>query len=371
MCLRKTTYFRNRKTFGIWMRLGRSLMDETGTQFDYCPGKIVAKKGVKFLHCRQSESKEGEQIGDNGVRVLGLCVRKVGNKLMWSRGNRVDAISQKLTRRVVFSICGQLIGHLPVCGWLRVERCEPACGDWAVCGDEEKVWVDASSLAIGALIQVWETTVKDATWLRKETSDIHINMAELDAVIRGMNMAEYEYDVEAEESDCFIDSVTVFHWVSNALTEKLRLRSKATGEMLIRRRLSVLQQLIEEYNVSVEVKLISSKDNLADALTRVRSRWLNKLTVPECRNSCMRIAATKAEYISDIHQRNGHFGVNRTLNFVRKTIPTTTENDVQNVIKSCEPCQSIDPAPIRWEKGKLDVEGNWERLAMDITHCFL
>ncbi|XP_065657969.1 uncharacterized protein LOC136082494 [Hydra vulgaris] len=113
------------------------------------------------------ESKEGEQIGNDGVRVLGLCVRKVGNKLMWSRGNRVDAISQKLTRRVVFSICGQLVGHLPVCGWLRVicsllkreavsltkgwddeicdenvkwvlkkvfaevERCEPACGDWA------------------------------------------------------------------------------------------------------------------------------------------------------------------------------------------------------------------------------------------------
>ncbi|XP_065671658.1 uncharacterized protein LOC136089534 [Hydra vulgaris] len=114
------------------------------------------------------ESKEGEQIGNDGVRVLGLCVRKVGNKLMWSRGNRVDAISEKLTRRVVFSICGQL----------------STCGDWAVCGDERKVWVDASSLAMGALIQVGETTVEDATWLRKETSDIHINMAELDAVIR-------------------------------------------------------------------------------------------------------------------------------------------------------------------------------------------
>ncbi|XP_065658267.1 uncharacterized protein LOC136082772 [Hydra vulgaris] len=331
------------------------------------------------------ESKEGEQIGDNGVRVLGLCVRKVGNKLMWSRGNRVDAISQR---------------HLPVCGWLRVicsllkrkavsltkgwndkicdenvnwvlkevfaevERCEPACGGWAVCGDEGKVWVDAISLAI-ALIQVGETTVEDATWLRKETSDIHINMAELDAVIRGMNMALM---LKLKKVTVFTDSVTVFHWVSDALTRKSRLRSKATGEMLIRRRLSVLQQLIKEYNASVAVKLIPSKDNLADALTRVRSRWLNKLTVPECRISCMGIAATKAESISDIHQRTGHFGVNRTLNFVRKAILTATENDVRNVIKSCEPCQSIDPAPIRWEKGKLDVEGNWERLAMDITH---
>ncbi|XP_065667190.1 uncharacterized protein LOC136087678 [Hydra vulgaris] len=319
------------------------------------------------------ESKEGEQIGNDGVRVLGLCVRKVVGR----------------------------IGYLPVCGWLRVicsllkrkavsltkgwddeicdenvkwvlkevfaevERCEPACGDWAVCGDEGKVWVDASSLAMGALIQVGETTVEDATWLRKVTSDIHINMAELDAVIRGMNMALMW---KLKKVTVFTDSVTVLHWVSDALTGKSRLRSKATGEMLIQRRLSVLQQLIEEYNVSVEVKVIPSKDNLADALTRVRSRWLNKLTVPECRISCMGIVVTKAESISDIHQRTGHFGVNRTLNFVRKAIPTATESDVRNVIKSCEPCQSINPAPIRWEKGKLDVEGNWERLAMDITH---
>ena len=51
------------------------------------------------------------------------------------------------------------------------------------------MWVDASSLASGAVIQVGKTTVEDATWLRKEMSENHINMAELDAVMRGMNMA--------------------------------------------------------------------------------------------------------------------------------------------------------------------------------------
>ena len=110
-----------------------------------------------------------------------------------------------------------------------MERCEPASGDWAVRGDEGKVWVDASSLAIGALIQVVETTVEDATWLRKETSDIHVNMAELDAVIRGMNMALMW---KLKKVTVFTNSVTVFHWVSDALTVKLRLRSKVTGAML-------------------------------------------------------------------------------------------------------------------------------------------
>ena len=147
---------------------------------------------------------------------------------------------------------GQLVGYLSVCGWLRmicsllkrksvsltkgwedeirdenvkwvllevfaeVERCEPACGDWAVRGDEGKVWVDASSLAIGALIQVGETTVENATWLRKETFDIHINMAELEAVIHGMNMALMW---KLKKVTVFTNSVTVFHWVLTPLQE--------------------------------------------------------------------------------------------------------------------------------------------------------
>ena len=71
---------------------------------------VVGLNYVKRHFLKYSlEIKEGEQIGDDGVCVLGLCVRKVGNKLMWSRGNRVDAILQKLTRRVVFSIFYQSV----------------------------------------------------------------------------------------------------------------------------------------------------------------------------------------------------------------------------------------------------------------------
>ena len=116
------------------------------------------------------------------------------------------------------------MSHLPVCGWLRVicsiiERkvvsltsgwddevhdmglwCvleevlkrvvgnDPARGEWEVRGDEGKVWVDASSLALGALVQIEGVTVEDATRLRKERSEVHINMAELDAVLPGVNM---------------------------------------------------------------------------------------------------------------------------------------------------------------------------------------
>ena len=101
-----------------------------------------------------------------------------------------------------------------------------------MCGDKGEVWVDASSLALGALVQIGGVTVEDATWLRKDRSEVHINMAELDAVLRGVNMA---LAWKLNKLQLFTDSVTVFHWISDAVTGKTRLRSKASAELLIRR----------------------------------------------------------------------------------------------------------------------------------------
>ena len=43
------------------------------------------------------------------------------------------------------------------------------------------------------------------------------------------------------------------------------------------------------------------------------------------------------------------------------------KDDEESVIKNCARCQSVDPAPIRWEGGYLEVENSWHRLAIDIT----
>ena len=47
--------------------------------------------------------------------------------------------------------------------------------------------------------------------------------------------------------------------------------------------------------------------------------------------------------------------------------PNITIEAVQEVVKQCKECQSIDPAPTRHEKGELHVTENWKRLAIDIT----
>ena len=211
-------------------------VDESVVNMEYFR-KHFSKYGLK--------SKDGERINGSGARVLGLAVKKVGGKLMWLRGNQLEEAPRKLSRRTVFSICGQFGRHLPVCGWLRVvcnikrkvvsltngwddevydlgvrcvleevlnmvEENDPARGEWEARGD-------ASSLALGALFQIGGVTVEDVTWLCKDRSEVHINMAELDAVLRGVNMA---LAWKLNKLQLFTDSVTVFHWISDVITGK-------------------------------------------------------------------------------------------------------------------------------------------------------
>jgi len=51
------------------------------------------------------------------------------------------------------------------------------------------VWTDASSLGIGVVLDVGGRIVEDASWLRKEADHSHINVAELEAVAKGINLA--------------------------------------------------------------------------------------------------------------------------------------------------------------------------------------
>ena len=69
----------------------------------------------------------------------------------------------------------------------RVTGDDPARGEWCVAGDRAVVWTDASSLAAGVILETADgATVEDACWLRREAAaSTHINMAELDAAVKG------------------------------------------------------------------------------------------------------------------------------------------------------------------------------------------
>ena len=69
-----------------------------------------------------------------------------------------------------------------------------------------------------------------------------------------------------------------------------------------------------------------------------------------------------------MNQQNSHPGIKRTLYFARIVDLMLSKKLVKLVFRACEACQSIDPAPVCWEKGDLSVKKNWSRLAMNMTY---
>lgn len=320
---------------------------------------IFVNEDVASVQCVENhmlrhglECKPAERVAD-GARVLGLEVWGERGELRWKRNNAFDEVPDTLTRRSVFSFCGKLVGHLPVCGWLRVatafikrransststwdeEVCDeslramledtvrrvkqddPAKGRWDVVGEEATVWVDASSLALGVAIEVDGHVVEDASWLRSEDASSHINMAELDAVIKGVNAA---LAWKLKKLHLRTDSLTVYHWILNALSGKVRLKTKASSEMLIRRRVNTIKALVDEYGLALDIELVRSECNRADALTRVPQKWLGKPNM--CEKPTFAVCGGAVDPLPDeriarIHEVTGHHGIKRTLYFSR------------------------------------------------------
>ena len=71
--------------------------------------------------------------------------------------------------------------------------------------------------------------------------------------------------------------------------------------------------------------------------------------------------------LTEMHKRH-HIGADRTLYPATKMDPTVTKKEVQAVVKCCERCQSIDPAPVMHKKSEIGIAKNWRRLAIDINH---
>ena len=139
--------------------------------------------------------------------------------------------------------------------------------------------------------------------------------------------------------------------------------------MLIRRRLQTLKSVVEEYEMSVNIRFVSSCENKADVLTRVPQKWLSAASHGvTCAAVSGDEAATEKSEIRRVHEASGHPGVKRSLYFCRRARLTTTKREVREVVQECQRCLSIDPSRAHWESGELSVSAVWKRLAMDVTH---
>ena len=353
---------------------------------------VTAAEVAAHLQRYGLETKPPEPL--DGGRVLGLQLKRDDRgDLQFSRGNEVPTadLQSGLTRRELFSICGRLVGHYPVCSWprvacsyikrrsegvrweedvgmdvrlmldellKRVRESDPVKGPWLVRNQEKKgqVWCDASSLAIGVALEINGVIVEDAAWMRKISDYNHINIAELDAAVRGVNLS-LKWGLQSVE--VITDSVTVKRWMTSALEGNCRVKVSGMSELLVRRRLGLFKEMADSFSMAVTVRLVESKKNRADTLTRVSKTWLCR----QKENGEVVCAAS----VESLHAEH-HFGVDKTLYLGRLVDPELTRAEVEECVRRCAPCQGIDPSPGHHEVGTLAVSENWSRLAIDTTH---
>ena len=256
----------------------------------------------------------------------------------------------------------------------KIEMADPVGGKWSVVSKKGRVWCDASSVAVGCALEVEDGIEEDGAWLRKsdDGDGAHINMAELDSVLKGLNLATKWGLIEVE---IVADTATVHGWLRSAFFDSYRIRSHGMNEMLIKRRLSVAKELCSEYGMQVSMRLVPSEMNKADRLTRVNKKWLNgSRSQEEVRTCCTGVREEIEGSVQEIHSKH-HLGIERTFFLARKKHPEVSRTVVKKVVSSCSRCGSIDSAPVTWDRGVLAIDVNWSRVAADVTHyngiCYL
>ena len=58
------------------------------------------------------------------------------------------------------------------------------------------------------------------------------------------------------------------------LSEEKRINTKGAAEILVKMRLGVLKNLVEELELSINIYLVLLGKNKADTLTRVKKTWI-------------------------------------------------------------------------------------------------
>ena len=237
------------------------------------------------------EAKEPEDL--DGGQLLGIALRRDSRGHLHMSGGRpladVNLDMKGLTKQELFSLCGCLIGQYPVARWLcihcsflkhlgssgpwdspveesviklmrelfkRARLEDPVRGVWQVSPHGTvTVWTDASSFGLGVALEVDGSIVEDASWLRKESDHLHINVAELEAVGHGVNMA---IAWGFRTFTLAVDSLTVVSWMTSVIDKRNRVRTKGAAEMLVKRRLGVICDIITEYGLNVTVHFVPS-----------------------------------------------------------------------------------------------------------------
>ena len=93
--------------------------------------KVKVKLKSFGLTCKDPECLK------HGAKVLGLKVWREHDTLHWKWGTAIPEPPAEMTLHTAFSMCGKLMGHFSVCGWLRMIASSKKMRD---CDDQGMEW---------------------------------------------------------------------------------------------------------------------------------------------------------------------------------------------------------------------------------------
>lgn len=113
------------------------------------------------------------------------------------------------------------------------------------------------------LLEIGGVKVADVAWFW--IADDHINVAELDAVLKWVNLA-----LKLRQRSTWIQTnlATTLDWVRSVIIDEKWIQAKGAAEMLVKCYLRVLGELAPKFGLKVSVLFVPSEGNKADILTR-------------------------------------------------------------------------------------------------------
>ena len=121
------------------------------------------------------------------------------------------------------------------------------------------------------MLQTEGHVVEKATWLRIADDRQHTNVAVLESAIKVLGLAAAW---QVHKVSPMTDSKTAAGWLQCIAGNTRRVKVGGLHEVLVKRRLQVVKDLILTTGMEVAVVRVPSADNQADQLTRVLSHWI-------------------------------------------------------------------------------------------------
>jgi len=389
------------------------------------PNSLDVKKVVSMLQLHGFTVKENSWCFEDLHRqpsltkmYLGLCLRSINNTVYWSRPDNISASPVETCADLAARLGAAAASHLPCVGAVRAEvailrsligkyvgsnyslwrsQCpQDLASLWNDIAEtlQERRWrpwyipkfdtfhlyTDASSILLGGVIRGshGKDIHDDILDFTRRSSQFHINLRELDAVIYGLQLLETVAPVNVDVL-LYVDSKSCVCWTETAQRGWIT-RTKAQNKTLIKNRVDIIREILRVKNWRLKVNWLPSQQNPADKMTRVRSAFRLALKEQEDKDEDEREMSPQAPVIiapnfeqpiekrvEDLHRSHFHPGKEVLKQYISQLGWSVDNSLIDDVYARCVLCLRKRPAVpyINLKQTSPIPVRNWEWIQID------